>query len=119
MVILWRAFTYLAQMRTSTEKHRDTKTQRHKGAHPRFFLRAFVPLCLCASVFFIPFESSISLPSRGGVSAIYFKAKTNSELPAAISMYCFPANENVIGPEMTRPPTGNFHSNLPSRASSA
>src|SRR5262245_12623825 len=40
----------------STEKHRDTKTQRHKGALQDFLMRAFVPLCLCVSVFFIRFD---------------------------------------------------------------
>src|SRR5215831_9838904 len=35
------------------EKHRDTKTQRHKGALlKKPWMRAFVPLCLCASVSF-------------------------------------------------------------------
>src|SRR5215475_673839 len=32
-------------------EHRDTKTQRHKGALKNVFKRAFVSLCLCVSVF--------------------------------------------------------------------
>src|SRR5215813_3653428 len=32
-------------------KHRDTKTQRHKGALKQILKRAFVSLCLCVSVF--------------------------------------------------------------------
>ena len=32
-------------------KHRDTKTQRHKGALKQVVKRAFVSLCLCVSVF--------------------------------------------------------------------
>jgi hypothetical protein len=35
-----------------SERHRDTKTQRHTGTiEPK--LRACVPLCLCVSVFFL------------------------------------------------------------------
>src|SRR5262249_56621061 len=43
------------------ENHRDTKAQRR--AVKEHWMRAFVPLCLCVSVFFIPFESSTLLPS--------------------------------------------------------
>src|SRR5262245_52790633 len=40
-------------VRTSTKKHRDTKTQRHKGALQRLAARlcASVSLCLCVHLF--------------------------------------------------------------------
>ena len=31
-------------------KHKDTKTQRHKGAFKQVFKHAFVPVCLCVFV---------------------------------------------------------------------
>jgi hypothetical protein len=39
----------------SDEEMKNTETQRHKGTKARtqgLLLRAFVPLCLCVSVFF-------------------------------------------------------------------
>src|SRR5262249_49561569 len=66
------------------KKHRDTKTQRHKGGRSnrgtdieiRLLISLsvpesssiapapFVPLCLCVSVFFFPFESSSTPPDE-------------------------------------------------------
>src|SRR5262249_1130313 len=42
------------------KKHRDTKTHRPQKRGPRFINARFcAPVCLCVSVFFIPFESSL------------------------------------------------------------
>src|SRR5215475_14581776 len=46
------------------EKYRDTKTQRHKRRASKAFLqRAFVPPCLCVSVFFFRQEGRRSKPT--------------------------------------------------------
>src|SRR5262249_24300614 len=44
-------------------KHRDTKTQRHKGALKHILKRAFVSLCLCVSVFTFHFSFTVTIPS--------------------------------------------------------
>ena len=55
-------------VRTSTKKHKDTEAERRAA---KFLVRAFLPLCLCVSVFFISFESSQRLARAAGAASLY------------------------------------------------